>query len=381
MSKNVLLLPFILGLIVIGFGLTGIGSVVPEIATQFHVSPGVIGQVFVFHGLGYFLSLMLAGFLGDLIQKGLILRLGLLISLIGFAGLAFLSHVTLNMFAFMAMGVGLGFLDCMINPIVISIFTRTPGTILSFIHAFYGFGSLSAPRLYAFLSERGFLWQDFYKLVAVITAVVLVIFLFPFIPKSKPSLGFRDILTLFRYRAFWYLGAASMLYAGGVMTLNGWIVSFFQEKGLPVTTGAVYLSFFWLGLMAGRLLLSRIVDRIGYLRMIQLNTIGGIVFVSLTLLFPTSGVLAPTFLFLAGFTLSTIIPTSLAYSVVNYPKTSSTASGWVLSTNGVGMLIFPWLGGIIASFTSFRVTLSTVPVLLTAMFLFQLLLAREVKKQ
>ena len=41
-----------------------------------------------------------------------------------------------------------------------------------------------------------------------------------------------------------------MFYSGGVTILNGWLVSYFKEKGLSVPIGAVYLSFFWLGLMA-----------------------------------------------------------------------------------------------------------------------------------
>jgi fucose permease len=375
-----LLIPFFLALIVIGLGLSGIGSVVPEISGQFGVSSAVIGRIFLFHGLGYFISIMVAGFLGDIIQKNLILRLGLLISVLGFAGIAFFPTFTPVVLCFMAMGVGLGFLDCMINPIVTTIFTKNPGTILNLIHAFYGFGSLAAPRLYAFMNERNFVWQDFYKLVTVITVIVFILFLFPFIPKSQSKMGFHDILKIFRYKAFWFMGAITMFYAGGVTTLNGWLVSYFNEKGLPVPVGAVYLSFFWLGLMTGRFLLSWITDRIGHLRMIQINALGGILFVTLSISLPISALLTPTLLFLTGFMLSTIIPTTLAYAVVNYPETASTASGWVLSTNGVGMFFFPWFGGILASITSFGTTLVLVPVLLVVMFVFQWLLAGEIKK-
>ena len=185
MSKNYLLVPFFLALIVIGLGLSGIGSVVPEMTKQFGVTSAVMGRVFLFHGLGYFISIMIAGFLGDIMQKSFLLRLGLLISALGFAGIASFQGFSPVILSFMAMGIGLGFLDCMVNPILTEIFTKNPGTILNIVHAFYGLGSLSAPRLYAFLSQRQYNWQNFYTLVTVITVVVFILFLLPFLPKSQ----------------------------------------------------------------------------------------------------------------------------------------------------------------------------------------------------
>jgi len=380
LSKNYLLVPFFLALIVIGLGLSGIGSVVPEMTKQFGVTSAVMGRVFLFHGLGYFISIMIAGFLGDIMQKSFLLRLGLLISALGFAGIASFQGFSPVILSFMAMGIGLGFLDCMVNPILTEIFTKNPGTILNIVHAFYGLGSLSAPRLYAFLSQRQYNWQNFYTLVTVITVVVFILFLLPFLPKSQGKMGFRNILKIFRYRAFWFMGAITMFYSGGVTILNGWLVSYFKEKGLSVPIGAVYLSFFWLVLMVGRFVLSWMVDRIGHLRMIQLNTIGGIIFASLTISLPISAILTPTLLFLTGFMLSTIMPTTLTYAVVNYPETASTASGWVLTNNGIATLLFPWFGGILASLTSFQTTLLMVPILLIIMLSFQWLLAGEIKK-
>lgn len=367
-------------MIIIGLGLSGIGSVVPEMTKQFGVTSAVMGRVFLFHGLGYFISIMIAGFLGDIMQKSFLLRLGLLISALGFVGISSFHGFTQVILSFMAMGIGLGFVDCMVNPILTEIFTKNPGAILNIVHAFYGLGSLSAPRLYAFLSQRQYNWQNFYSVVMVVTIVVFILFLFPFLPKTEGKMGFRNILTIFRYRAFWFMGAITMFYSGGVTILNGWLVSYFKEKGLSITVGAVYLSFFWLGLMIGRFVLSWMVDRIGHLRMIQLNTIGGTLFVVLTLSLPISANLTPTLLFLTGFMLSTIIPTTLAYALVNYPETASTASGWVLTNNGIATLFFPWFGGILASFTSFRTTLLMVPILLIIMLTFQWLLAGEIKK-
>ena len=43
------------------------------------------------------------------------------------------------------------------------------------------------------------------------------------------------------------------LYAGGVSTLNGWLVSYLEGEGIVRGEGAIFLSYFWLGIMLGGL--------------------------------------------------------------------------------------------------------------------------------
>ena len=83
MKKQFLLIPFFFALIVIGLGLSGMGVVIPEMAQHFSVSYSVVGRVFLFHGLGHLLSILIAGILGDIIDQVSILRLGIFLSLAG----------------------------------------------------------------------------------------------------------------------------------------------------------------------------------------------------------------------------------------------------------------------------------------------------------
>ena len=69
MKKHFFFFFFFLALIVIGLCLSGMGAVIPEMAQQFSVSYSVVGRVFLFHGLGYFVSILLAGILGDIINQ------------------------------------------------------------------------------------------------------------------------------------------------------------------------------------------------------------------------------------------------------------------------------------------------------------------------
>ena len=375
MKKQFLLIPFFFALIVIGLGLSGMGVVIPEMAQHFSVSYSVVGRVFLFHGLGHLLSILIAGILGDIIDQVSILRLGIFLSLAGFGGISFLPSFSLVMASFLLMGVGLGFIDAMVNPIATSIFTERSASSLNIIHAFFGLGSLAAPRLYSFLVVEGYGWRNLYQICTLFTLVTLIIFLFPFIPRKNQPSQFKELLGVFKQPVLWLMGFTTLFYAGGVSTLNGWLVSYLEEGGVKRGEGAIFLSYFWLGIMLGRLILSPISDRIGHLNTIRLNALGGIVFISLFLLLPFHSTSVLLLLFGTGFMLSTLIPTTVSYAIATFPEVTSTASSWVLFNNSLGSFLFPWLGGVIGTAFSLRLTMIFVPLFLILMFLFQQWLA------
>ncbi|HPT62889.1 MAG TPA: MFS transporter [Candidatus Atribacteria bacterium] len=375
MKKQFLLIPFFFALIVIGLGLSGMGVVIPEMAQHFSVSYSVVGRVFLFHGLGHLLSILIAGILGDIIDQVSILRLGIFLSLAGFGGISFLPSFSLVMASFLLMGVGLGFIDAMVNPIATSIFTERSASSLNIIHAFFGLGSLAAPRLYSFLVVEGYGWRNLYQICTLFTLVTLIIFLFPFIPRKNQPSQFKELLGVFKQPVLWLMGFTTLFYAGGVSTLNGWLVSYLEEGGVKRGEGAIFLSYFWLGIMLGRLILSPISDKIGHLNTIRLNALGGIVFISLFLLLPFHSTSVLLLLFGTGFMLSTLIPTTVSYAIATFPEVTSTASSWVLFNNSLGSFLFPWLGGVIGTAFSLRLTMIFVPLFLILMFLFQQWLA------
>ena len=79
--------------------------------------------------------------------------------------------------------------------------------------------------------------------------------------------------------------------------------------------------------------------------------------------------------FLALVLCSTLIPTTVSYALATFPEVTSTASSWVLFNNSLGSFLFPWLGGVIGTAFSLRLTMIFVPLFLILMFLFQQWLA------
>lgn len=381
-AKRLLLVPFFFALIVIGLGISGVGTVIPAISESFSLPYTAVGQIFLFQGIGYFLSLLVGGFLGNIASQGLILRIGFILATLGFLGITLFPSFLLVVIAFLVMGVGVGFIDCMVNPVAAGVFPERPGETLNLIHAFFGLGSMVAPRFYALLSSGRYDWRDLYGVITVFTVISMVLFLFPFVPrKVHATSSFRGLLGVFRRGAFWFMGFTMFFYAGGVSTLNGWLVSYLVERGIVVERGALVLSYFWLGIFAGRLVFSSLSDRLGHLNLIRFGSLSGVAMVLVALLVPISSFWPSFFFFVSGFALSVVIPTTLAYAVTSFPDTASLASGWVLFNNGFGTLLFPWLGGIIGGRLGLGAVLFAVPVFLLIMFFCQQLLVKTTRRE
>lgn len=371
MKRRLLLFPFSLALVVIGLGLSGAGSIIPEVAARFAVPYAAAGKIFFFQGLGYFVTLIFGGMLGDFFFRGTLLRLGFVLATLGFLGIALGFSFTFLLWAFLVMGVGIGLVDCMVNPVAQSIFRENPGAVLNTIHAFFGLGSLLAPRVYAGFLTRGYTFRELYSVVTVLTGCATVLFLLPFIPRMSPSASKRAVSFAFKAKAFWILGGTMLLYAAGVSTLNGWLVTYLKEYGLPEAKGALFLSYFWLGLLSGRFALAFLAERLGYLVLAQCNALGGVLGMGLCVLLGVHPFWTPFLLFVSGFLLSTLVPLTITYALVTFPEVASTASGWVLFNNGLGTFLFPWLFGVVGEQLGFRVVLPVVPLALFGVFLFQ----------
>lgn len=374
MKKLAFLMLFSLALVVIGLGLSGAGSVIPEMAERFSISYALAGRVFLFHGLGYFVTLIFGGMLGDFVFRGTLLRLGFIIAVLGFLGIVLGQSFSFLLFAFLLVGVGVGFVDCMINPVAQSLFPERPGAVLNIIHAFFGLGSLLAPRFYAVFRVRGYSFRELYSVIAAFTVLTAFFFFFPFIPRNTREASGRVIALAFTKKSFWFLGCTMLLYAAGVSTLNGWLVTYCKEYGLSEARGAVFLSYFWLGLLCGRLALAVLSERLGYLMLMQGNALFGVLGTGLGVALGIHMFWTPFLLFVSGFFLSTLVPLTITYALVTFPDVSSTASGWVLFNNGLGTFLFPWLFGLIGARFGFRVVLAFVPLALFGVFLFQYLL-------
>lgn len=323
-----------------------------------------------------------AGFvLGSLSNGLLIRRLGVRMSLavgVGAYALASLGLAARPPFAvFVAVqlvtGYGTGILESVLTAYLATLPNAT--TLLNRLHAFFGVGALIGPSFAAWMT--GFTHWTVVMLVLALAGVPLIIgFLVAYPralaaepgaksvePRSKsvedrteagdsPSSG--HLIAALGDPGVLCGAAMLLVYVGLEVGVGNWGFSYLvQARGLSGTLAGYSVSGFWLGLTAGRFLISPVANRAG------LST-GGMMYACLAGITATAtlGWLSPTAaaasaaLVALGFFLGPVFPTTMAIAPrFTTPELAPTAIGVMNAGSAIGGAGLPWVAGALAQAT------------------------------
>lgn len=273
----------------------------------------------------------------------------------GTAGNAFGAPYPLLFPAFFLIGFGLGSMEVGANGLIVDLYPEKSGKYLNLLAVFHGAGSMAAPFIAGFLLAGGATWRNLYALViplALAQAILLVIFKSPgniTAParndeKLKLSLLLqRDVLLYALFLAF---------YVAGEIGIASWMVDYLlNTTGYSVSLASGMLSIFFACLMAGRVVGSFLIERVGYRRAL-------IWAVSASILCFGGGLLLPEpFAFLipgTGFFFSIIFPTVTADAAGRAVAPRGAVFSVLFFFAGLGSLVGPWLVGLAADSLTIR---------------------------
>jgi fucose permease len=336
-----------------------------------------------------------AGFvLAGLSSGALIARFGIRVALMtggaayALAGLCLAARPPFALFVAvqLATGYGLGILESVLNTHLAAL----PGAtmLLNRLHAFWGVGSLIGPVLAAWIT--GFAsWRIVLLILAAASVPLIASFMaFPGpaprgrapdplpasvpeaagaeageavaasgsrgSPRSPRSPG-RNLLSA-ALRDPGVLGGAVMLavYVGLEIGVGSWAYSYLvQGRGLGGTIAGYAVSGYWLGLTAGRFLISPLAARAGLTtsRMMYACLTGITAAATLAWLAPDAAA-ASAALVVLGFFLGPVFPTTMAITPrLTTPELVPTAIGVMNAGSVIGGSALPWLAGVITQDT------------------------------
>lgn len=317
-----------------------------------------------------------AGFVLASLSNGLLIRrLGARMSLTIGGGAYVLASLCLAarppFAAFVAVqlltGYGGGVLESVLNTYLAALPNAT--TLLNRLHAFFGVGALIGPAFAAWM--LGFASWTVVMLVLAVAGVPLVAgFLaaypraLPAAPRSKPvehgTVGgdppgpSRHLVAALRDPGVLCGAAMLLVYVGLEIGVGNWGFSYLvQGRGLSRTLAGYSVSGFWLGLTAGRFLISPIANRVGM-------STGGMMYACLAGITATAtlGWVSPSAaatsaaLVALGFFLGPVFPTTMAIAPrLTTPDLAPTAIGVLNAGSTIGGAGLPWVAGAIAQAT------------------------------
>ena len=145
---------------------------------------------------------------------------------------------------------------------------------------------------------------------------------------------------------------AFLLYGGIEVSISVWVPSFAARySGGTLATSQWILSFFWLGLVAGRALIANVVSPSLEVPLLRIATFSS-AFCLLSLLFFTSVAQIRIGAALLGVCIAPAFPLLLS-TTLSYGY-SNRVMGVILASCALGSALFPWLLGILSSVSSLR---------------------------
>jgi fucose permease len=272
------------------------------------------------------------------------------------------SYLTL-IIALMVTGIGGGFTEALINPLVIDIHPNDSGKYLNITNAFFSIGVMTAALLFGELLTLGLSWRTIFQIAALGALTIGVWFNFSYFPPAvwDEPFAWHVVGKILVLPGFWLFAAAIALGAGVESAFTFWSRSYVETylKDIP-RAGAIAVVIFAGMMAAGRLLTARL-SRFMSLRMIMLwSALLGVI-VSGLIPFASHLFVFYALLALAGLATACFWPTILA-EAAGYLKVNATILFVLLASVGiVGFGLIPWFMGVIGDRTNLRTGFSVIP--------------------
>lgn len=342
-----------------GFVLVGVSAGVGGVLLLAQIGDYQVDRATI--GITFFISS--AGFvLGGIGTGSLIDRFGYRSALAAGGGAFILAGLYLAtrppFVAFMLVQLIVGLAGGILESTLNAYLAAMPGstTLLNRLHAYFGVGALIGPVLATWIV--GFAsWSRVYLVLAVVCIPLTAGFVFAY-PRSRPrksAVQPRPVGGLLgatlRERGVLLASAMLAIYVGLEIGVGTWAYSYLvQARGLPDIVAGSAVSGYWLGLTAGRFLISPIATRLGASSVATVYVcLAGITAAAALVWLAPIAVLAVAALALLGFFLGPVFPTTIAMAPqLTAPRSVPTAIGVMNAGSVLGASIAPWAAGAIA---------------------------------
>jgi len=348
------------------------------------IEPKLLGsRLFFVEFAGFFVAVLVGGYLADRLGKRLLLQAGCLLSSAGFILVTVCPPAGIAVVGIGVAGAGGGIIESLVSALLSDIHQERRQAYLNLSQVFYGIGAVAAPFAAGLAIQQGLGWRLSYVAVASLFAVALAWYALQRVPsparveRTGEQAGSGALL---RSPLLWATCVGMFLYVGAEQAAASWIPQYFNERwGLGPDRAGLVLSLFWAGMIPSRLLAGVL-----YRHIRDINLVIGCLALSAVAqaaLFSTGVVVvavccAPVL----GFTFGAVWPTILACAGRWFPGRTGTVFGMVVASGGLGIVVVPPLIGLAAHTYSLGPLLSGAALLsLANALLFVMLKRRQAK--
>lgn len=335
-------------------------SLVGAAARSIGLSPFHIGLLIAVQNIGFMAAVLVSGALADSHEKPRILFVGSLVLAVSLL-LFYLGDVfALNLIIMAFIGVGIGSYEGVTDAMLLDIHHERQNYFININHFFVTLGSIVI-ALYLFLLHVD--WRSSVVLSGVIVGILAIVFgltrLTNHAQHHYPYLDRIRILT--RERMVVLLFLATALVVGVELSVTGILTTFLTEmRGFSGQAAQAALVVFLVGIASGRVVVGRFSHNEHVPRNILL--LFGLSLVCFTALFFLDlGEVTFGAVFMAGLSMSALVPLMLTLAGLLYARVAGTVLGAIKVAIAVGGIVLPLFFSITATAFSFQAALLLFP--------------------
>ena len=310
------------------------GVAFPLIKTEFDVTYEQQGMMVSISSMGYVLFCLIGGILlGSLgVKKAFIT--GYLLIILGLLAAFIMPDFWSLTVAIIIIFAGFGLFEVSSNALAAQLFTSRTALLMSLMHFFFGAGSAISPRAAGLLSAA-MGWRKVYLLAIPLVLLLFIPSIFARFPKmagaaeggiETPGIKKVSFFAALKNPMVWIFSMALGIMVAVELSTPNWAGLYFQDvyQMDPKTSGAAFVSNFFIFFTISRLLSGFVIEKIGYLRSLFIAVFMVIfIFVIGFLLGPRGIYLLPAIGFFVAIFWPTILATAMGYFKKDAPVMTS----------------------------------------------------------
>jgi fucose permease len=371
-NKSLITASSYISMLLLGVGASLIGAAARNIG----LSPYEISLMLLVQNLGFMISVMISGAMADSYSKPRILMIGSLVLAASFLTFYALNSFSLNLFIMFLIGVGIGTYEGVTDAMLIDIHPQKTNMHININHFFVTFGSIVITIYLIFLQMN---WRNAVIQAGILVLVLALVFAFTKLKSAQKTtesyLERMRILTHDRLVVIFFVVTALVVgIEGGTI---GILTSFLMDlRDFNQVTSKIGLVIFLSGMAIGRIVIGIFAPQERLNQVLQIMFGLSVIIYGALFILDLSD-LTYFLVFLAGLSISALLPLMLAKAGLIYQEMSGTVLGSIKVAIPIGGILLPFILSMLVRNFSFRSSLLLFPLVLLIAFLLVLRIGRS----
>jgi len=347
------------------------GPFVPIIKQEFSVNNKGIATTIMMCTLGYMIFTFIGGILCEKVGQKKVFNYGFIFIIFAATVLYFSKSFILYLIALFLLNSGQALVCIGTNTLIPIISIGFQAILMNLTHFSYGIGATFTQRFTGIMLYNGVTWRQIYLLIAIISFIIFIGFLFVNIPEAhilkENTINHKEV---FKNKLVYMYMLAMGFYVAAEMNTGSWFVNFmhdvykYDEKG-----SSVYAALFFGTFTLGRLLGGVVVEKIGFMKSVLYSVTIGTILQIIGLILGESTMVIIS---ISGLFFSITFPTLILSISKVFKQNTSYITGIVITAGSLMSMLVNLLIGVMNDLIGVYKTYYLIPICLglCAIFVF-----------